>query len=187
MTNSPDLTIAVRENLIVQIGHLEKYLKYFDKSVEFVDKLTSIETTCEVDYDGSKLFKYIQVLRLAGTFLDSDGTMFIRLESDGPMKTGGPYVMAVEVNKKFHFEVHVEKELLLANLDLPEAIAGFLHLAFVLNLKYAKESQTLLDIMQRLVAKYGDDSGTKTQRSKVAAQSKFDRFLAGLGRVLATE
>jgi hypothetical protein len=47
-------------------------------------------------------------------------------------------LLTLQYFRKFHFEVHVEKELLLANLDLPEAIAGFLHLAFVLNLKYAK-------------------------------------------------
>ena len=118
--------------------------------------------------------------------------------------------------RKFHFELHVEKEPLLVNLDLPEAIAGYLHLAFVFNLKYPKvfrpllaisnlifhifkECQTLIDILQRLVAKYGDNSGlckfdlleishyffsgTKTQRSKVSAQSKFDTYL----RVLASE
>ena len=123
--------------------------------------------------------------------------------------------------RKFHFELHVEKEPLLVNLDLPEAIAGYLHLAFVFNLKYPKvllhpllpisnqnchifkECQTLIDIVQRLIAKYGDNSGlskfnileicnyllsgTKTQRNKVSAQSKLENYLAGLGRVLASE
>jgi hypothetical protein len=44
----------------------------------------------------------------------------------------------VVIFRKFHFELHVEKEPLLVNLDLPEAIAGFLHLAFVFNLKFPK-------------------------------------------------
>lgn len=72
------------------------------------------------------------------------------------------------------FEVHVEKQRILSNLDLSSAIASLLHLAFVFNIKYPKvmlyirfifsntlfqESQTLGDILQRLVARYGDESG----------------------------
>ena len=38
----------------------------------------------------------------------------------------------------FVFEVHVEKERLMDSLELPEAIAGVLHLAFVFDLKYPK-------------------------------------------------
>ena len=61
-------------------------------------------------------------------------------------------------------------------MDMSEAIASYLHLAFTFNLKYSKEvflifardhmwsyflqgAQTIADIMQRRVAKYGDDSG----------------------------
>ena len=48
--------------------------------------------------------------------------------------------------RKFHFELHVEKEPLLVNLDLPEAVAGYLHLAFVFNLKYPKVLNPLIAI-----------------------------------------
>ena len=40
--------------------------------------------------------------------------------------------------RTFVFEVHVEKRRLLGNMDLPSAIAAFLHLAFVCDLKYPK-------------------------------------------------
>jgi hypothetical protein len=61
----------------------------------------------------------------------------------------------------------------------------------------------MCDILQRKVAEYGDDSGeliilikrpntmtnlslgTKTQGSKSAAKSKFDKYLDGLGRDLS--
>ena len=40
----------------------------------------------------------------------------------------------------------MEKEPLLVNLDLPEAVAGYLHLAFVFNLKYPKVLNPLIAI-----------------------------------------
>ena len=40
--------------------------------------------------------------------------------------------------RNFVFEVHGEKEKLLGNLDLGAAVAAFLHVCFVLNLKYPK-------------------------------------------------
>ena len=46
------------------------------------------------------------------------------------------------------------------NLDLIEVIASFLHLAFVFGLEYPQDANTVADILQRLVASYGDDSGT---------------------------
>ena len=75
----------------------------------------------------------------------------------------------------FVFEVWAEKTRLLDNLNMPQAIAGLLHLAFVFDLKYpevcwnfknykclnctTQESETVADILQRLVARYGDDTG----------------------------
>ena len=82
------------------------------------------------------------------------------------------------VFRVYVFEVWCEQRRLFGNLDIAEAIAGFLHLAFVFDLKYPavsisghgirwesniilfKGSQTLADILQRQMAKYGDDSGT---------------------------
>ena len=42
------------------------------------------------------------------------------------------------------FEVHAEKEKIIGNLDFPTAIAAFLHLCFVVNLKYPKVSIFIL-------------------------------------------
>jgi hypothetical protein len=38
----------------------------------------------------------------------------------------------------FIFELHVEKKLLIGNMDLAEAIGAFLHLSFVFDLVYVK-------------------------------------------------
>ena len=46
-------------------------------------------------------------------------------------------------------------------MDLSSAIAALLHLVFVVDLKYQKECQTMMDILQRKVAEYGDDTGEK--------------------------
>ena len=70
---------------------------------------------------------------------------------------------------------------------------------------FLQEASTLADILQRQVAKYGDNSGnvhilkvasdrnikvfflkgTKCFGSKGKAQTKFDKYLSGLGQVLA--
>ena len=55
------------------------------------------------------------------------------------------------------FEVHAENELVCGNMDLMSALSFLLHLCFALDLEYPKESETVYDIIQRLVAKYGDD------------------------------
>ena len=75
------------------------------------------------------------------------------------------------------FELWVDSKKLLGNMDLVTAVASFLHICFVFDLSYPKvidkillfittfflqinqESETLGDILQRRVAKYGDDSG----------------------------
>ena len=61
--------------------------------------------------------------------------------------------------RTFVFEVHVEKEKLLGNLDLVTCIATIIHLVFIIDLEYPKECKTVWDILQRRVAKYGDKSG----------------------------
>ena len=37
--------------------------------------------------------------RFAGTFFDTDGATLLRLESDGPPKTTGPYIAAKEFDR----------------------------------------------------------------------------------------
>ena len=99
----------------------------------------------------------------------------MRIATDGQCETSSPFIFAVEVNK-YHivfkylicfilffrawvFEVWVEKRRLFGPIDMSEAIAGFLHLAFVFDLEYPEGAQTLGDILQRKFANYGDDTG----------------------------
>lgn len=119
---------------------------------------------------------------MLGLFFDTDGAVLLRLESDGPAKTTGPYIAAKEFNKTFIFSLHVEKDELLGTLEFDDAVAAFIHISFVCDLKYPKEASTLGDILQRQVAKYGDDSGTRCFGSKGKAQTKFDKNLAGLAQ-----
>ena len=57
------------------------------------------------------------------------------------------------------FELYVERSKLLGNMNFVTAIAAFFHLYFIMDLKYPKQSQTLADLLQRRVCKYGDESG----------------------------
>lgn len=68
LTGSADLTAAVKQNLVVQIGHLEKFLIFFDKSIEFTEKLAAVEAECELKFQGALLYKYIMIMRFAGSF-----------------------------------------------------------------------------------------------------------------------
>ena len=53
----------------------------------------------------------------------------------------------------------MEQEKLLGNLSLAGAISSLIHLVFIFDLKYNRDSQTMADILQRKFAGYGDDSG----------------------------
>ena len=93
---------------------------------------------------------------MLGDSLDTDGSSLMRLEQDGPSTTSSPFILAVEVERPkcvelfvflsnikfifrgFVFEVWCEKSKLFGNLDMSQAIAGFIHLAFVFDLKYAQ-------------------------------------------------
>ena len=62
--------------------------------------------------------------------------------------------------RRFIFSLHVENALLLDDVKLDEAVSAFLHFCFVCILHYPKEAGTLGDILQHMVAEYGDDTGT---------------------------
>ena len=80
-------------------------------------------------------------------------------------------------------------------------MATFLHLAFVFDLKYPKvsngfscilvlivlcqDAQTLADIIQRRIARYGSDDGvgTRTSSGKTTALSKYSKYLQVLGEI----
>ena len=144
--------------------------------------MEEIELKCASEYGGSQLFKYIMISRLAGDKLDKSGANLIRLESDGPAAlTSSPHLLAVSVDKMWVFEVYVDKMKLLGNLSFRQAIASFLHIAFVFNLEYPKESQTVADIWQRRFARYGTNTGTRTASKKETAQNKMKKYKMVLG------
>ena len=43
-------------------GNIEKYLRDQDKSVEFTEKLATIEETCQLEHNGSTTWKDINLL-----------------------------------------------------------------------------------------------------------------------------
>ena len=59
---------------------------------------------------------------------------------------------------------------------MAEAIAGFLHLAFVFGVEYPKCAETVGDILQRQIARYGDDSGIKLIDLKISTLFLFLRY-----------
>ena len=62
LSNSSSMLDSIRENLISQIGHMEKYLLYKNQTLDLVDKIGEIDRMCETEYQGSQLFKYMSIL-----------------------------------------------------------------------------------------------------------------------------
>ena len=79
-------------------GHLEKYLEFMDKSFEFEEEIKQVNYMCELEFEGSQLYKSIQILRIGARYLDSDGSCMIRLEDDGPSETQSPHLVAVRID-----------------------------------------------------------------------------------------
>ena len=52
----------------------------------------------ELEFEGSQLYKSINILRIGAQYLDSDGSCMIRLEDDGPSKTQNPHLVAVRID-----------------------------------------------------------------------------------------
>ena len=173
------------DNLEKQIDFMQKYLLFTDNSLELRDKLSKIDDQVEMDFDGSRLWKDFQIMRILGTNLDQDGSALLKVEEDLPPKTPCPFVLAVKCGRSLVFEVWAEKEKLLGNMSLQLAISSYLHVAFVFDLKYPQGAQTLGDILQRKVANYGDDSGTRTWRSLQAASKKYKQYLMVIGDLLS--
>ena len=110
------------------------------------------------------------------------------------------------VNILFHFfrgsyvfELWVEGEKLLGNLNLVTAISSLLHLVFCFDLEYPEVcydtefelnvqsllqgGQTIADILQRKFADYGDDKGTRTTQKAKAAFKKLESYYYVLGQL----
>ena len=71
-----------------------------------------------------------------GTELDKDGSYLLKFSEELPPKSASPFVLAIEVDQGWVFELWCESSKLLGNMSLSTAIASFLHLAFVFDLKY---------------------------------------------------
>ena len=177
----------VLKNLAGHLENMEVYLVSMNDSLELSEKIGKINDDCTLEFSGCKVHKYIQLLRMAGEHFDKEGAALMRIQSDGPPKNSSPHILAVRVGAHYHFELWVEKERLLENMELEESISAFLHLVFCYNLTYPKEAETICDWLQRVVAEYGNDEGTKTNKSKVTAQSKLTRYHIQLGKALGAK
>ena len=97
VSRAESLQVKVAENLRIQISYMERYLREVDQSVDASDRLAEAETICNVEYQGSTIYKDIQIIRLLGDSLDGDGKTFLRFESDGPASSSSPYILAIHV------------------------------------------------------------------------------------------
>ena len=64
-------------------------------------------------------------------------------------------------------------------MDLVSALAAFYHLSFCFDLKYPKEGQTVADLLQRRVCKYGDGSGAMIINNFSGEPSKCSQVSVG--------
>ena len=97
------------------------------------------------------------------------------------------FVVLICSNKVFIYKLWAEKELLMSGMDLPAAIASFIHLAFVFDLKYPAESEVLAEILQRSTANFGNDDGTRTTKKKTVAEGKLNKYYAKMGFIKSLE
>ena len=131
LTNAGSLIPVVEENLVKQLDYMFNYICYVNTSQEFKDKLLEVESSVETNYEGSRIFKDIFVMRETGTYLDKDGKSLVRFREELPPSSGSPFVLAVEVDKVWVFELWCDQKKLLGNMSLSVAIGSFLHLAEV--------------------------------------------------------
>ena len=187
----------------LHLDHLSLVLENQIQTVEYQDHLANLERMCQIEHNGTVTVKYLQLLVMR-TFLELNivmsflqrtackhfdkgkGFELIRLAEDGPPVDSSPHIYAELVNKDYVCELWVENEKLFGNLSLPAAISSFFHLCFVAHLKYPKGAEFVADLLQTVVAKYGDKSGTRTWSKAASAEKKRDAFFALLGRIMAS-
>ena len=90
-----------------------------NQSIELRDTINSVEKDCDMEYQGSRVFKDIMIMvmfafgftngnlynkfqRLAADHLDRDGSALVRFQREGPASLGSPFIMAVQVSKYCH-------------------------------------------------------------------------------------
>ena len=75
------------------------------------------------------------------------------------------------------FELWADKVKLLDGQDFLSALSSYYETAFCFQLKYPKECQTVANLMQLRVAKYGDPSdGSLTNQRKDTAMNQVMRY-----------
>ena len=102
--------------------------------------MSNIENTCVIDHNGSTIWKKINLLRYFAKYFDKTESALVRLESDGEADaSGSPHLFVVEPSRGvFVFELWVDYQKLLGNLNFVTAISSFVHLCFVFGLEYPK-------------------------------------------------
>jgi len=186
MTDTKPLDENIQEHFTKFIGYVEVFMLDVDKSLETKQGLQNAEMVGAIDYSGSSTFKDIHLLRLASEYFDgSTDTPLIRLESDSwDGESSSPHLLAVKVENAIIFELWVDQSKLLGNLTILQGIGAFFHLCFCFDLKYPKGGQTMADLIQRQVCKYGDESGTRTWKRRDAALKKVEFFRSHLCKLL---
>ena len=54
--------------MVLFLGYLEAYLSHSIKTVDFAEFLSGLEVACQAEYDGSFLYKYVEILVGLGAF-----------------------------------------------------------------------------------------------------------------------
>ena len=97
--SSTSVSNTVETNYSKQVENLELYVKHVSKDLEFKEKMVEIERKCEIDFQGSSIYKDIMIMRFAGDLLDSSGAALVRLEENGPVVSPSPHVFTIQVDK----------------------------------------------------------------------------------------
>ena len=82
------------------------------------------------------------------------------------------------------YELWADKEKLLDGRDLYSTVASYFELAFVFQLVYPKEAQTVITLMQLKVPRYGDESGTLTASRKETMSNKVKKYFSVIGDIV---
>ena len=107
-------------------------------TVEYAEKLEKIKEDCVIEFGGSKVHKYIHILRMAGDHFDGDGSALFRLQTDDGPRSAAPHILAIKVGKNYHFELWVERERVLENLELEQSISCFSALSILFPFEISK-------------------------------------------------
>ena len=159
LTSVSPLNGKIEQNLFKQIDLMYLVLQYKNQTVEFKECMQEVEQRIQVEFNGSRTLKDIQIIRSACSVLDKGKeASLIRLDHEEEVDTS-PHLKAVQIDKSFVFGLWAEGKELLSMMDFATAIAAFLHTAFCFDMQYPKGAQLVADIIQRRVAEYGDNTG----------------------------